>query len=132
MGTQNHESKFEGTPEIESLNIADIDFLYSVLEEDAALYGGRGINFSPSISFTKSVPASVIEDLSKTITTDLSGLEGSLPQVSICDILFCLYNNDLCTGILLCGNDNYVDDGCSTNKTCPNVTAFLCFTNLRF
>ncbi|GET41266.1 hypothetical protein, partial [Microseira wollei] len=45
MENQNHESKFEGTPEIESLNIADLELLYKKLEdEDAELYNGGMFN----------------------------------------------------------------------------------------
>ncbi|GET41267.1 hypothetical protein [Microseira wollei] len=118
MENQNHESKFEGTPEIESLNIADLELLYKKLEdEDAELYnGGRGIQYN-NFSIMKDVTWSVRESL-------LGNIYGSLCPYAFSDcpaLERCTNNEQSCRQLVYCENNRYRDDGCPDNMPCRSL-----------
>jgi hypothetical protein len=58
--------------------ISDLNYLEDATQE---IVGGRGINMNSNYTVAKTVTASVNETITKTLDTNLGGLEGNVAQV---------------------------------------------------
>ncbi|GET44244.1 hypothetical protein MiSe_90700 [Microseira wollei NIES-4236] len=58
--------------------INDLNYLEDATQE---IVGGRGTNMNSNYTVTKTVTASVSETITKTLDTNLAGLEGNVAQV---------------------------------------------------
>lgn len=105
MENQNHESKFEGTPEIESLNIADIELLYQKLEEeDAELYSGGILPYYLDGG-----------GLDSWCPVDRYGGQCPYAFSECSQLIACIVNTDGCDNLSYCNIDCYIPDGCPEN-----------------
>ena len=58
--------------------ISDLNYLEDATQE---IVGGRGINMNSNFTVSKTVTADVTESITKTLDTNLGGLEGNVAQV---------------------------------------------------